>query len=133
MDTINARSWTIPIIAKVIVGRRFDELAAKFEAKGISFSPIAKPGDMFEHPHVMRPGGLATSRMPDGRTFRAPALPFEVDGTMMTGGGDLAAVGQHTAEVLGALGMSAKEITAAKGKRPPAKASGARPSGDSSS
>ena len=66
-------------------------------------------------------------------SVRAPALPFEVDGTMMTGGGDLAAVGQHTAEVLGALGMSAKEITAAKGKRPPAKASGARPSGDSSS
>jgi crotonobetainyl-CoA:carnitine CoA-transferase CaiB-like acyl-CoA transferase len=118
MDTINARSWTLPIITGVIAGRHFDELVTVFEEKGISFSPIAKPGDMFQHPHVMRPGGLATSRMPDGRTFRAPALPFEVDGTMMTGGGDLPEVGQHTDEVLGALGLSAKDIEAARGQRP---------------
>jgi crotonobetainyl-CoA:carnitine CoA-transferase CaiB-like acyl-CoA transferase len=117
MDTINARSWTLPLITEAIAARTFDALVADFEAKGISFSPIAKPGDMFEHPHVMRPGGLATSRLPDGRTFRAPALPFDVDGTMMTGGGDLPAVGQHTDAVLGALGLSAAEIAAARGQR----------------
>ena len=60
MDTINARSWTLPIITEVIAGRRFDELVSAFEETGISFPPIAKPGDMFKHPHVMRPGGLAT-------------------------------------------------------------------------
>jgi crotonobetainyl-CoA:carnitine CoA-transferase CaiB-like acyl-CoA transferase len=106
MDTINARSWTLPIVTAVIAGRQFDELVNALEVKGISFSPIAKPGDMFSHPHVMRPGG------------RAPALPFEVDGTMMTGGGDLPEVGQHTAEVLGALGLSANDIEAARGQRP---------------
>lgn len=115
MDTINARGWTIPLVAEKVSMRTFDELVATFERHGISFSAIAKPSDMFGDPHVMRPGGLATSRLPDGRSFRAPSLPFEVDGTMMTGGGDLAAVGQHTDEVLGALGLDAAAIAAARG------------------
>jgi crotonobetainyl-CoA:carnitine CoA-transferase CaiB-like acyl-CoA transferase len=130
MDTINARSWTLPLIAEKVASRSFDDLAAVFEAKGVSFSPIAKPGDMFEHPHVMRPGGLATSTMPDGRKFRAPALPFEVDGTMMTGGGDVPAVGQHTAEVLGKLGLSTKDIETAQGKRQTAKPNNNQARGD---
>lgn len=115
MDTINARGWTLPRVAEAVARRSFDDLVQDFERNGIPFSPIAKPGDMFEHPHVMRPGGLATSRMPDGHTFRAPALPFEVDGMMMTGGGDVAAIGQHTADVLGAIGLSAEDIEAARG------------------
>jgi crotonobetainyl-CoA:carnitine CoA-transferase CaiB-like acyl-CoA transferase len=115
MDTINARRWTLPRVAAAVAARTFADLTAAFEANGIPFSPIAKPGDMFQHPHVMRPGGLATSRLPDGRTFRAPSLPIEVDGRMLDGGGDLAAIGADTAAVLGALGLSADEIAAARG------------------
>lgn len=117
MDTINARSWTLPRVAARVKERRTADLVAAFEAQGISFSPIAKPGDMYSDPHVMRPGGLATSRLPDGRTFRAPALPFEVDGVMASGGGDVAAAGAHTEEVLGALGLDAGTIAAARGAR----------------
>ena len=116
MDTINARSWTLPLVAKAVTGRKFAALTRDLEEKGISYSPISKPSDMLSDPHVMRPGGLATSRLPDGRTFRAPSLPFEVDGTMLTGGGDLAALGQHTSEVLGALGLEQSQIAAARGK-----------------
>ena len=115
MDTINARSWTIPLVAEKVAGRETAELVATLERHAISFSPIAKPSDMFDDPHVMRPGGLATSRLPDGRTFRAPSLPFEVDGAMVTGGGDLASVGQHTEEILAALGLDAAAIRAARG------------------
>jgi len=114
MDMINARSWTLPIIDKAIAKRAAVDLIGRFEETGIPFSPISRPSDMLRNPHVLRPGGLATSRMPDGRTFRAPALPFEVDGEMMAGGGDLASVGAHTAEVLGALGLDAPAIAAAR-------------------
>jgi crotonobetainyl-CoA:carnitine CoA-transferase CaiB-like acyl-CoA transferase len=117
MDTINARSWTLPMVAKAIAARDGASLVAAFESKGISYAPINKPADMLSDPHVMRPGGLATSRMPDGRRFRAPSLPFEVDGRMLTGGGDLDAVGAHTDRVLGALGLSASEIDAARGTK----------------
>jgi crotonobetainyl-CoA:carnitine CoA-transferase CaiB-like acyl-CoA transferase len=116
MDTINARGWTLPLVAKAVAGREFAALTREFEEKGISYAPISKPSDMLSDPHVMRQGGLATSRLPDGRSFRAPALPFEVDGMMLTGGGDLAALGQHTSDVLGALRLEQDQIAAARGK-----------------
>jgi len=115
MDQINARDWTLPVIGEAIATRQSADLAAEFEERGIPFSPIARPEDMYEDPHVMRPGGLATSTMPDGRSFRAPSLPFEVDGHMFDHAGDVAAVGANTDEILGALGLSESEIAAASG------------------
>lgn len=115
MDQINARGWTIPIVRKSIAGRDADDLLRSFEALGIPYSPISKPSDMYSDPHVMRPGGLATSKLPDGKTFRAPSLPFEIDGVMLSGGGDLPAVGQDTAAVLQELGLNENEIAAASG------------------
>jgi crotonobetainyl-CoA:carnitine CoA-transferase CaiB-like acyl-CoA transferase len=115
-DQIEARNWTIPIVARAIAARDTAPLCQAFESLGIPYSPIAKPSDMYEDPHVMRAGGLATSRLPDGTSFRAPSLPFEVDGVMMTGGGDLPAIGQDTETVLAAVGLSAETINAARGK-----------------
>jgi crotonobetainyl-CoA:carnitine CoA-transferase CaiB-like acyl-CoA transferase len=116
MHQINARDWTVPIVAQAILGRDAGELEKQFEEIGIPYSPIAKPADMYDDPHVMRPGGLATSHMPDGSTFRAPSLPFEVDGEMLTGGGDLPSIGQDTDAVLAGVGLDASAIEAARGK-----------------
>ena len=71
---------------------------------------------MYADPHVMREGGLALSHLSTGESFRAPSLPFEIDGRMITGGGDLPAIGADTADVLSALGLSPSEIEAARGK-----------------
>lgn len=115
MQQIEARSWTLPLVAEKIRLRTVEELAPKFEEHGIPFSPIAKPCDMYEDPHVMRPGGLAESREPDGTRFRAPSLPFEVDGEMLTGGGDVPMLGQDTLAVFTKLGMDEKDIRTAAG------------------
>lgn len=115
MDQIDARSWTIPIITGAIGQRPAGPLLEAFERLGIPYSPIAKPSDMYDDPHVMRPGGLVSSKMPDGRTFRAPPLPFDVDGTVLSVGGDVPALGQDTSTVLSGLGLSETEITAACG------------------
>ena len=114
MDQIEARSWTIPMIAEKIAGWTIADLAPRLEAAGLPFSPIAKPSDMFDDPHVARPGGLAVSRYEAG-TFRAPGLPFEVDGATLPGGGDVPEVGQDTAQVLGAIGFDAANIARASG------------------
>lgn len=115
MDQIEARDRTIPIVAQAIASRQAGELAEAFEKLGIPYSPIAKPSDMYSDPHVMRPGGLATSRLPDGQSFRAPSLPFDVDGVMLTSGGDVPALGQDTGAVLGSLGLDAEAISKARG------------------
>jgi crotonobetainyl-CoA:carnitine CoA-transferase CaiB-like acyl-CoA transferase len=115
MDQIEARDRTIPIVARAIALRESGLLAEAFEKLGIPYSPIAKPSDMYSDPHVMRPGGLATSKLPDGQSFRAPSLPFDVDGIMLTGGGDVPALGQDTGTVLGSLGLDAEAIGKAQG------------------
>jgi crotonobetainyl-CoA:carnitine CoA-transferase CaiB-like acyl-CoA transferase len=115
MDQIEARDRTIPIVARAIASRESEQLAEAFEKLGIPFSPIAKPSDMYSDPHVMRPGGLATSRLPDGQSFRAPSLPFDVDGVILTGGGDVPALGQDTGAVLGSLGLDSEAIGKAQG------------------
>lgn len=117
MEQIEARSWTIPLVAEKIATRNMNELAQKFEDAGIPFSPIAKPCDMYDDPHVMRPGGISVSKCPDGKTFRAPALPFEVDRTMLTGGGDVPDIGQDTAAVLTELGWSEQAIAQTSGQQ----------------
>ncbi|MBT3700594.1 MAG: CoA transferase [Alphaproteobacteria bacterium] len=112
---IEARDRTIPVVAKAILERNAAELFQSFEERGIPFSPIAKPSDMFQDPHVLRPGGLVTTTIADGGEFRAPSLPFEVDGSMVGGDTELRSIGQDTENILSALGLDATEIAAARG------------------
>lgn len=116
MDQIGERDRTLPAFARAIAARSYAELADKFEAGGIPFSPINRPAQMFDDPHVMRPGGLRTSHLPDGNTFRAPGLPIEVDGDIPGPDRfDIADIGADTRAVLSELGLTETEIRAASG------------------
>jgi crotonobetainyl-CoA:carnitine CoA-transferase CaiB-like acyl-CoA transferase len=115
MDQINARDWTIPLVGAKIAERSSEELAPEFEAAGLPFSPIAKPCDMYQDPHVMRPGGLAISNYGEHQ-FRAPGLPFEIDGEMLPSGGDLPSVGQDSEKILADLGYSLSDLAAITGR-----------------
>lgn len=116
MDQIDARSRTIPIFAKAIARRDFTDLIDRFECDGIPFSPIHRPAEMYQDVHVMRPGGLHHSSLPDGQAFRAPGLPVEVDGAIpVPASVDIAEIGADTVAVLSGLGLSADEIAAAAG------------------
>ena len=117
MDQINARSRTLPVFAEAIRGWRYDDLARELESAGLAYAPVSRPIEMYDDPHVNRPGGLFTSGMPDGSSFRAPGIPLDIDGEPLTAPAvDLAAVGQHTDAILSGLGLSAAEIEAASGK-----------------
>ena len=116
MDQIEARNWTLPLFAEAIGKRDFPELIEIFEASGIPFSPINRPADMYQDPHVLRPGGLHLSHDAGGQMFRAPGLPIEVDGGIPHPVSlDVADVGDDTDTVLLELGLSPSEISAASG------------------
>jgi crotonobetainyl-CoA:carnitine CoA-transferase CaiB-like acyl-CoA transferase len=117
MDQINARDRTLPLFATAIAVCPFDELVKKFEAGGIPFSPINRPAEMYSDPHVMRPGGLHLSQLPEGGTFRAPGLPIEVDEIVPTPDNlDVSKVGSDTQSVLSGLGLLEEEIAVASGR-----------------
>lgn len=116
MNQIDARDWTIPIVAEAVRSRSFADLIAVFEASGIPFSPIHRPAEMYDDPHVNRPGGLYTSTLPEGDSYRAPGMPFEVDdGAVAPAGLDIAAQGADTRAVLESLGYDPARIAAATG------------------
>ncbi|WP_166300221.1 CaiB/BaiF CoA transferase family protein [Bradyrhizobium sp. 2S1] len=80
-DRIMARDRIIPRVAEVIKGWNVADLSARLDGLNICFSPINRPEDLLQDPHVLRPGGLVNNLNADGKPFRVPALPVEWNGS----------------------------------------------------
>jgi crotonobetainyl-CoA:carnitine CoA-transferase CaiB-like acyl-CoA transferase len=65
----------------------------------ICFSPINRPEDLFEDPHVLRPGGLVNNFNVNGAPFRVPAIPIEWNGASIGEGLKAPALGADTEAV----------------------------------
>ena len=116
MARIEARGWTLPLFRERIALRTEAELSAELIKHGIPFSPIARPVDMFDDPHVNRPGGLIESRMADGRSFHAPGLPLEKNGEPVVSPSDVPGVGADTEAALREAGCPENLIAAVIGQ-----------------
>jgi crotonobetainyl-CoA:carnitine CoA-transferase CaiB-like acyl-CoA transferase len=92
-DRILARGRIIPRVAEVIKHRDANDISATLERLNICFSPINRPEDLFEDPHVLRPGGLVNNVNADGAAFRVPALPIEWNGASIGEGLRVPALG----------------------------------------
>lgn len=113
MNRINSRDWVVPRVAEAIRMRSGAELAAQMEALNIPHAPIAKPADMYRDPHVNQAGILTRSHMPDGRPFRAPGLPIEIDHASVCETADVPGLGEHTEAILREVGCSEELVRAA--------------------
>ncbi len=107
MQKIDARERTLPIFAAAVAEQDAATLAAAFTQHDIPFSPILRPAQMYDDPHVLRPGGLVSTAVSDGSSFRAPGMPFEVDGAPVVPDNKLPAVGADTDDILQELGAKA--------------------------
>ena len=45
-----------------------------------TFAPVARPQDLFDHPHLLANGSLAPTTLPGGVKTRLPLLPFRMLG-----------------------------------------------------
>jgi crotonobetainyl-CoA:carnitine CoA-transferase CaiB-like acyl-CoA transferase len=113
-DRIMARSRIIPRAAEMIKGWNAKELSAKLDALNICFSPINRPEDLFEDPHVLRPGGLVNNVNANGEAFRVPALPVQWNGSNLGEGLAVPVLGADTEAVRA-------ELEKRESAKPPAK------------
>jgi crotonobetainyl-CoA:carnitine CoA-transferase CaiB-like acyl-CoA transferase len=105
-----ARARVLPIVTELFGRMTKTELMARCDELGLPYAPIAKPEDLFDDPHLQRSGGLAAVTLQNGVKTNVPALPIEMDGRRFGTRIDLPRVGEHSAELLRALGYSAAEI-----------------------
>ncbi len=105
---VKERSWLIPRIGETLKNFSKAELAARLEAMGLPFAPIAKPWDLLDDPHLNASGGLLPTRA-GAKAIRVPALPLAFDGERLGKRADPPAIGEHGAALLRELGYSAEE------------------------
>jgi crotonobetainyl-CoA:carnitine CoA-transferase CaiB-like acyl-CoA transferase len=106
---VKERSWLIPRINEITKKHTTEALAAKLEAIGMPFAPIAKPWDLLDDPHLKASGGLLETRYM-GKRANIPALPIELDGKRLPKRSDPPEIGEHARELLAGLGYSATAI-----------------------
>jgi crotonobetainyl-CoA:carnitine CoA-transferase CaiB-like acyl-CoA transferase len=107
-DRILARDRIIPCAAEVIKCRNIAELSATLDRLNICFSPINRPEDLFDDPHVLREGGLVGATNANGAAFRVPALPVEWNGAGIGDGLKVPVLGADTDSLLRELEPAAK-------------------------
>ena len=111
---VNLRPSLLPTLRQRLAQRTADELADLFERVGLPFAPIRRPEDLFEDPHLKATGGLAEVRLPDGdragETVRTTLFPITMQGQRLGVRLHPPKMGEHTRELLLAIGYKASQI-----------------------
>jgi crotonobetainyl-CoA:carnitine CoA-transferase CaiB-like acyl-CoA transferase len=111
-DRVRARPEIKPIIAETVARHTLAELAELFDRIDIPFSPVAKPGDLFEDPQLNAGGRMLEITFPNGATAKIPRLPVEIGDHDLALRRQAPAIGEHSAEILAELGLAQSEIEA---------------------
>ena len=118
---VTLRPELMPILRERLAHRSAAELAALFERVGLPFAPIRKPEELFDDEHLNATGGLAEITLPDGaragETARSTLFPFTMDGQRLGVRLQPPHQGEHTTELLAALGYDGAAIEALRAQR----------------
>ncbi len=111
---VSVRPTLLATLRERLAARSADELAAVFENAGLPFAPIRKPEDLYDDPHLAATGGLADVRLPDGdkagSTVKTTLFPITLEGRRLGVRIDPPAMGEHTRELLAAIGYASDDI-----------------------
>jgi len=111
---VSVRPTLLATLRERLAAKSADELAAVFEKAGLPFAPIRRPEDLYDDPHLNATGGLADIRLPDGdktgTTVKTTLFPITLGGRRLGVRIDPPTMGEHTRELLAAIGYTADEI-----------------------
>jgi len=109
-DRVQHRADLRLVVAEMVAQRDSAELMVLFDRIGIPFSPVRRPGDLFDDPQLNAGGRMLQTRMPDGREVGLPSLPIEIDGHTPGLRLQPPTCGEHSAEVMRELGVDDAEF-----------------------
>ena len=109
---VSHRAWMMPLLRERLAVLSAAEIARVFEQAGLPYAPIRAPHELFDDPHLLATGGLATTTLPDGREVGSPLLPLMIDGQRLPLRHPAPALGADTEALMHALGYGAAEVQA---------------------
>ena len=107
---VKERSEIRPIVAECVGRSTLAELTKLFDEIGIPFAPVAKPGDLFDDPHLNAGGRMLEVNFKDGVTAKIPRIPLEIGAHDFGLRRQAPSIGEHTVEILGEAGLSRAEV-----------------------
>jgi crotonobetainyl-CoA:carnitine CoA-transferase CaiB-like acyl-CoA transferase len=115
-DRVHARPTLLAELGRRLQAFSAAELSRRFEDAGLPFAPIMRPEQLLDDPHLAATGGLADITLTDGARAGAPVkttlFPFTLDGQRPGVRLNPPQRGEHTRDVLAAIGIAAREIDA---------------------
>ena len=118
-DRVRARDWMMPALRERLAIYSAEELALRFDARGLPYAPITRPQELFDDPHLLATGGLAPTQVPAdangaGRAVstRSALLPLALDGQRLPLRRQPPSIGEHSRQVMLDLGYSHTDIQA---------------------
>ena len=112
---VQARPTLIPEVRKRLAIFSAKYLSNIFEKNGLPFAPITKPEQLFDDPHLIATGGLASIKITDGpkagEETTTPLLPLLMDGKRLGIRHNPPKTGEQTNEILTGLGYGNDQIT----------------------
>jgi crotonobetainyl-CoA:carnitine CoA-transferase CaiB-like acyl-CoA transferase len=111
---VQGRGTLMPVLRERLIAWRAAELAALFERVGLPFAPIRKPEELYDDEHLLATGGLADITLPDGeragQSVGTALFPFTMGGQRLGVRLQPPTRGQHTLELLAALGYDEAQV-----------------------
>lgn len=108
---IDNRDWFLPALDKRIAAFTKKEIIQKCEAAAIPFAPITTPEDLFDDVQLNEGRSLLATTLLDGTETKLPKFPLEYEGVEMSVRQNPPRIGEHTQEVLQAMGLTNEQIT----------------------
>ncbi len=108
-DRIAARPRLVPLISEIVRRHTLEEMVVLCEKGSLPFSPLGRPEDLQDDPHLNAAGRMLQTELGRGRSAKLPRLPIEI------GQHDLGlrlqpqATGQSTEAILEGLGVSIED------------------------
>jgi crotonobetainyl-CoA:carnitine CoA-transferase CaiB-like acyl-CoA transferase len=106
---VRARPRLLAQLRERFAHYRAQELSDIFEKHGLPYAPIKKPHELVDDPHLLATGGLAPITLPNGQETHTVLFPFTMDGQRLGLRHNPPKLGEHSVELLTALGYSAQD------------------------
>ncbi len=111
-DRVEHRDALRVHVAEIARAHDIETLSRLMDEANIPFAPVRRPSDLFDDPQLNADGRMLPIRMPNGDTAKLPALPVCFDDVAPPLRLQPPTAGEHTDDVLEALGYSAERIGA---------------------